>query len=219
MKQSNYNYKDYDKALLKQKERYEKRVKSMMEKALYSCYFLTFTFSDKTLLETSQRTRERYIKEWLNQQATEYLLNCDYGDRNGREHYHAFIISRYKVINFNTPIRHNIFIDARKTTNTIYNIMANNKYNIEYLTAHAFKNTTKNTKIIYSRPHKENKINQAFKTACDNKLDAYRKSDKGKLNKEQFTAMLERDIKTYNEITKQRRELDELLLIADTNNN
>lgn len=189
--------KDTKRAKETRQARYLKRVDAMLKKDYFNCYFLTFTFTDATLKRTTQRTRERYIKEWLNQQASEFLLNCDYGDLNKREHYHAFIISRYKVIVYDAPQRHNVFIKAKKISATLYNngkrqnIDKDYRYTItaENLTNHAFKDSTENSKIIYSRSAK--KINRHFKALADAKLKAYRESDKGKANKE-----------IYNELTK-----------------
>lgn len=223
MKNDKITYKDLNKALKTQQYRYLKRVKNMMEKDFYSCYFLTFTFSDETLQKTSKTTRERYIKEWLNQQASEYMLNIDYGDKNGREHYHAFILSRYKVIVINTPLRHNVFIKYKKISQTLYNYFGNvyidrKPMTAENLTAHAFKETTKNNKIVYSR--KNIKVDERFKALADEKLNAYRNSEQGKANKEQYNDLLKGDKKANIEHLNKAIELDNMIFLpADENDN
>lgn len=158
MKKENYEYKDYDLALQRQKERYYKRVKTMIKTNKERCFFLTFTFNDATLKNTNEKTRLRYIKKFLNEQANNYVLNIDYGEKNEREHYHAFIMAKYKMVVVNDYkigyIKIKKLTNAKRFKNTI------KKSSAVKLTEHAFKKTTQNTKIIYSR---QLKINRDFK--------------------------------------------------------
>lgn len=186
MKKPNYKYKDYEKALEKQKERYFKRVKQMLKKDKYKCYLLTFTFSDKTLEKTKATTRLRAIKSFLNKQASDYILNCDYGKKNKREHYHAFILSRYKVILYG-EYKHG-FLDFQKAHDTLLRLWnPNTKPTAENLTRHAFKDTTEESKIIYSR--KGIKEDLFFKAKAEIKLSNYRNSKLGKDNKRLYRQM------------------------------
>lgn len=108
--------------------------------------FLTLTFTDETLSKTSQKTRRKYVVEYLKSQSAIYVANIDYGGKNGREHYHAIVIgkvdrtkwSKYGSINF--KIIHNSEDDIKRVS----------KY-VSKLTNHAIKNTTKGNRVIYSR--------------------------------------------------------------------
>lgn len=181
MKKANHTYKDYERALKTQKERYINRVNEMMRENISNCYFLTFTFTEKTLNKTNEKTRLRAVKDFLNKQASKYMLNIDYGKTNNREHYHAVILSKYKVIVFDA-FKYG-YIKARKLLPTL-----NRPYlaelTAEKLTKHAFKETTRQAKIIYSRA--TNKINRAFSHLANIKLAKYRNSDLGKNMKELY---------------------------------
>lgn len=199
MKNINYHYKNYEKALNKQKKRYIKRLKEMFKKDYYKVYFLTFTFTNKTLEKTNQKTRLRYIKDFLNKQASEYMLNLDYGKANNREHYHAIILSRYKVI-LAKEYKYGVlrFYKCHPTYNYV-----NAKYDsIDKLTNHAFKETTRESKIIYSR--KAIKENRAFKKKAESKLNNYQKTDKAKAIKDYYKAKIKEDKDL------ERKSLDEL---------
>lgn len=50
--------------------------------------FGTLTFNDKTLSNTSERTRTRYVTKFLSDNTYHYIANIDYGEKNNREHYH-----------------------------------------------------------------------------------------------------------------------------------
>lgn len=173
-KKSNYNYKDLEKAQAKKRNRLYKRFLKMLNQNK-DVFFLTFTFSEKTIKTTSQKTRERYIKAFLNEQAENYILNCDFGKTTSREHYHAaatpkykyFVYDLYKYGYLKGEILNKLerFKRANKTPQEI----------AEYLTQHATKNSTKNSKIIYSRRLKKDKTKNSdliiFKSEqIDNKL-------------------------------------------------
>lgn len=55
------------------------------------CLFLSLTFREDVLNNTSKSTRRRYVRDYLNSLGCKYLCNIDYGKTNGREHYHAII--------------------------------------------------------------------------------------------------------------------------------
>lgn len=52
-------------------------------------YFLTLTFRDDVLVNTSKETRRRYVSRFLKMCSPVYVANIDFGGKNGREHYHA----------------------------------------------------------------------------------------------------------------------------------
>ena len=63
-----------------------KRLKNRIAKLLESpCLFLTFTFNDKILLNTSSKTRRVYVRNFLEPLGA-YVANVDFGAENGREH-------------------------------------------------------------------------------------------------------------------------------------
>lgn len=150
-KKDGYQYKNLKKAQDRKLKRLYDRVLYML-KTCNSCLFLTMTLTDKTIKTTSQKTRLRYIKNYLNEQATEYILNCDYGKANDREHYHAIIKPKYrKMVNYTAYKYGNI---KAEIINKLPRFTRANKSLEEVaksLTEHATKNTTKDTKIIYSR--------------------------------------------------------------------
>lgn len=128
------------------------RLKKTIERMLKynNCIFLTMTFRDDVLNNTSQETRRRYITRFLNEQCLYYVANIDYGFKNEREHYHAVVIAKnnevdgvfyrlnYGSINFER-INYNEFTSTKLA-----------KY-VNKLTNHAIKETCKQSRVIYSR--------------------------------------------------------------------
>lgn len=72
------------------KARARKRIQWMFDK-YPEVFFLTLTFSNDTLESTSERTRHRYVAQFLNAHCGDYIANIDYGDKNQREHFHATV--------------------------------------------------------------------------------------------------------------------------------
>lgn len=65
--------------------------------------FLTLTFNDSFFDRgTSEDTRRKYIRRFLKEQCQEYVANVDYGDKNGREHFHAIVVPKSTRIDY-TP--------------------------------------------------------------------------------------------------------------------
>lgn len=58
---------------------------------LAPCYFLTITFNDSAFENTTKKSRRTYVQRFLKNADCLYCANIDYGDLNGREHYHAVI--------------------------------------------------------------------------------------------------------------------------------
>lgn len=72
----------------RQKTRANKAINTMFD-AYDSVQFVTLTFDDETMNNTTEKTRHYYASHWLNENTRDYLANIDYGKKNGREHYHA----------------------------------------------------------------------------------------------------------------------------------
>ena len=126
------------------------RIITMLQKG--NVIFLTFTFNDKTMLKTNQKTRLRYVKHYLNKYACNYVLNIDYGKITQREHYHAIAKPKYKEFVFDKWTKYGFLkgeiighIKRYKNINKSLDDIA------ERLTNHATKDTTRHNKIIYSR--------------------------------------------------------------------
>lgn len=69
------------------------KVRQKIEELVYSgnAIFITLTFTDETLQNTSIETRRRYISRYLKANSKNYVANIDFGAKNGREHYHAVV--------------------------------------------------------------------------------------------------------------------------------
>lgn len=122
-------------------KRLRKRITTMIEK---QCLFLTLTFTDETLNNTSDTTRRRYIVRFLSQFNVPAIANKDFGKENGREHYHAIIqIDKidYSLYDYGA-------INGRKVVVGSETDLRLSKY-ISKLTNHAIKETTKQSRLIY----------------------------------------------------------------------
>ena len=136
---NNLNHASY-----KRVARLKERIREAVESG--SAYFLTITFNNETLSKTNEKTRRLYITRWLKSLTPFYVANIDYGEKNGREHYHAVITSDKrppKTWSYG-------FIDILKVKTTETDTKRISKY-ISKLTNHAIKHTTKGKRIIYSR--------------------------------------------------------------------
>lgn len=124
-------------------KRLKNRISSLLEQP---CLFLTLTFTDEVLANTSKDTRRQYVRRYL-QQFGSYVGNIDYGKEHDREHYHA-------ILQYDGKLDHNEWqekcgnIDFQRVKNP--NSVAMSKY-ISKLTNHAIKETTQGCRIIYSR--------------------------------------------------------------------
>lgn len=127
--------------------RLRKRIESMLLNG--DCLFLTLTFNDNTLSNTSDNTRRQLVSRYLKTFNCQYVANIDYGGKNGREHYHAVINSSSidlsawrKYGNINVQRVRNKSIELSKTRLSKY---------ISKLSNHAIKETTRRCCLIYSR--------------------------------------------------------------------
>ena len=108
--------------------------------------FFTLTWTNEDLEKTSKETRRRYIQRFLKENSIAYIANIDYGEENGREHYHAMAL-----INEDIDIKKWKRIDwikvVPKKTKDLKKIT---KYILK-LTNHAYKDSTRREKAIYSK--------------------------------------------------------------------
>lgn len=76
-----------------------KRLRSKFEKfaRLGFVYFVTLTFRDDVFENTSAETRRKYVSRTLSSKDIYYVANVDYGEKNGREHYHAVICTKEPI--------------------------------------------------------------------------------------------------------------------------
>lgn len=131
----------------KKKERAHKRISNLVVNG--SALFLTLTFRDSVFETTSKETRRRYIARYLKKYCSKYVANIDYGDENGREHYHA-VVDGIKDINFNEWYKSYGAIKMRHIKTLEQQAEVISRY-ITKLTNHCVKNSTNNERLIYSR--------------------------------------------------------------------
>ena len=111
----------------------------------YSCSFLTLTFTNDVLNNTSAETRRRYVARHLKSFGVPYVANIDFGEKNGREHYHAVICAPLDSCSWSYGYSSSEKIhtdDLSKERLSTY---------ITKLTNHAIKETTKRSSLLYSR--------------------------------------------------------------------
>ena len=113
----------------------------------YKLIFGTLTFNDKTLSNTSERTRTRYVTKFLSENTYHYIANIDFGSKNNREHYHFIAMVENKINSNNWQYGASKFQfipftkkDIKSTKN--YLLKLNN---------HSYKESTKQKRIIRDR--------------------------------------------------------------------
>ena len=125
-------------------DRLKERIKRYLE--MGQCIWLTLTFSQDVMANTSVETRRKYVQRYLKSQSDYYLANIDFGKNTQREHYHAIVVSD------NLDIKQWIY--GFTWTERIKNHIDSDKKLAKYvskLTNHAIKETTKRQCYIYSR--------------------------------------------------------------------
>lgn len=138
--------KDYKKYREKTR-RVRRKILSMM--VLGSCSFLTLTFTNDVLNNTSEESRRRYVSRFLKSISTDYVANIDWGDETQREHYHAVVLgTELEMSGWDKYGFSNCKIVAINDDSTNSSRMS--KY-IYKLSNHATKQSTRRKKIIYSR--------------------------------------------------------------------
>ena len=137
-----------NKARRKRTKRLNDKIGKML--AVGDCIFLTLTFNDEVLSNTSQLTRRRYVSRYLKTQSEHYCANIDYGTKNEREHYHAVVFAK----TVNMALWENKYGFAYAERVVVKNDGSSSEKIAKYiskLTNHAIKNTTHNCKVIYSK--------------------------------------------------------------------
>lgn len=146
VKWSNELYYDEAVRIVNADRQRTKRLRNRITQYLCSgnCLFLTLTFDDDCLNNTSEDTRRQYVRKWLKSVSNHFVANIDYGKKNGREHYHAVVL--VDKVDYSTWTHG--AINGQKVKST-YDDVALAKY-ICKLTNHAIKNTTQRKALIYS---------------------------------------------------------------------
>lgn len=111
------------------------------------CLFLTIDFSNKDLSSTTLQDRRVIICRYLKSQCNNYVANIDFGDKNGREHYHAIVQADFIDIH-KFELEGWVKYERVWTENDSAERLS---HYITKLTRHAIKNTTQRYKVIYSR--------------------------------------------------------------------
>lgn len=77
----------------KQRKTIEKHMQFLFERAKNEqsrLFFATFDFNDDALIKKAD-TRKQKVRRTLSNVADDYIMNIDYGEKKGREHYHAIV--------------------------------------------------------------------------------------------------------------------------------
>lgn len=130
----------------KRSGRIKKKITEMIKKP---CLFLTLTFTDETLTNTSAETRRRYVRQFLTQFNVPAIANKDFGSENGREHYHSIIQTSnidYSLYTYGAINGKRVIVDYGCDKRI-------SKY-ISKLTNHSIKETTKRSTLIYLHMNK-----------------------------------------------------------------
>ena len=110
-------------------------------------FFLTFTFKNEVLYNTSSESRRKYVRRWLKSNCDDFVGNIDFGEKNHREHYHA-IVSCDRVDTKTWLKNGALNFEQVHLDSSIDEKLA--KY-INKFVHHAIKETTKRQHIIYKR--------------------------------------------------------------------
>lgn len=122
-------------------------------------YFVSLTFNDDVLSSTSETTRRKYLIRYLKSINDYYIANIDYGKKNEREHYHCIIPIKdddIEVFNAKKNIYHNkgaiwkYGFETCKCINREIDDLTRISIYIDKFANHTIKETTKNTRVIYS---------------------------------------------------------------------
>lgn len=110
------------------------------------CVWLTLTFNEDTLTNTTEEQRRKYVVRYLKKQSTYYVANIDYGKSTEREHYHALVVTDYVDMN---QWKYG-FAYTERVKNHCSTSVKLSKY-VSKLTNHAIKDSTRRSAYLYSR--------------------------------------------------------------------
>lgn len=112
-------------------------------------FFLTFTF-DNNYIYKSNRTKKDLIKNCLNNiEDSLYILNVDYGDSTGREHYHCILGCDYPIPKIYFELTYPCFTWLEYIPLDMVNVKKVSKY-INKLSNHATKESTGYHRVFYN---------------------------------------------------------------------
>ena len=132
-------------ASFKRAKRLETRINAIISQ--FDSVFLTLTFTDKALSETSALTRRRMVSRFLRSFNAPYVANIDFGvddSKTKREHYHAVIGSQsidYSLWPYGA-------VNGKRIK--VKNDKALAKY-VSKLSNHAIKEQARRSALLYSR--------------------------------------------------------------------
>lgn len=131
--------------------RLRKKLRKMLDSGI--CFFVTLTFKDEVLNDTSLKTRRKYVIECLDSFAQRgFIGNIDFGADDNythREHYHA-VVGVDNIDNSNNRLWRYGSLNFEKIRVDDNSVKALPKYIIK-LTNHALKDSCKQNRLIYSR--------------------------------------------------------------------
>jgi len=136
-------------ARYKRKQRVSERIGSYIR--IGHCVFLTLTFNNETLSNTSVETRRKYVRRFLKKNCVAYVANIDFGGKNGREHYHALVVG--DKIDYR-EWQKNGAVHGERVRSTNNDVERTCKY-VAKLSNHALKTDGKAPRLIYSRSDKK----------------------------------------------------------------
>lgn len=125
--------------------RLKNRVESII--SYNSSFFLTLTFTNKTLESTQPHIRRKYVTRYLKFISNNYIANIDFGKRNHREHYHAIVNCEF--IDSKLWKYGNLDFELINNTESIASDLLS-KY-VSKLSNHAIKETCKRNHLIYPK--------------------------------------------------------------------
>lgn len=133
-------------AFSNRRKRLSKRINDMLD--MGQCLFLTLTFTNDVFKHTTPETRRKYVSRYLKEYTNKYVANIDFGEKNGREHYHAVVLCDKIDISWWQSNCGNI--DFEKIIINENTCTKLSKY-VAKLANHAIKETTKRNALLYSR--------------------------------------------------------------------
>lgn len=143
----NSDYCDCALRIIDSDNRRFKRIKDKIEKLVMTGegVFITLTFTDDVLANTTAETRRRYVARYLKQQSSVYVANIDYSPEKQREHYHAVVC---KECNLNQWQYGFSYAERVRKSEKSKDKVA--RY-VSKLTNHSLKVKCLTTRLIYSR--------------------------------------------------------------------
>ena len=131
-------------------ERLRKRIRAWLARPSGSVWFLTLTFRNEVWARESitEKTLRRYVSVYLKGSYPDYVANKDYGERNGRMHFHAVAWLPEGVEP--PPAWRYGFCQAKRVKPTEGSPKALTKY-LQKLTNHAVKRRNSAVRLIWSR--------------------------------------------------------------------